>query len=183
MQEIRRRSAVASPSPQFCLSMSTLPLPRKIGRAVGEGRQKSKRRLHSFCSDFGFDGFFLCLLLQPWSCGFNGRHWIKITLGWLVFLRIRVGVDDRQRGFVAFDVELMAVILHCRMKRSLARIAKTPILPISATRVGEKMARVSSRESLPIVPNTNGELKVTLKGYVLEDNVSARFIPPVFFSR
>jgi len=134
--------------------MPALPPPRKIGRAVGEGGQKSKRRLHSLCGDFGLDGFFLCLLLPHWSCGFNGGHHIRITLGWLVFHRIRVGVNDRQRGLVAFDVELTAVILHCRMKGSLARIAKTPILPISATRVGEQTEQGVYRveEAYPLCP-------------------------------
>jgi hypothetical protein len=101
----------------------------------------------------------------------------------MVFHRVRVGVNDRQWGLVAFDVELTAVILHSRMKCSLTRIAKAPILPISATRGDEQTAReVYQVEEVPIVPNTNGELKVTLEGYVLENNVGARFIPSVFFS-
>lgn len=29
--------------------------------------------------------------------------------------------------------------------------------------------------------DTNSELKVTLEGYMLENNIGARFIPPVFF--
>ena len=129
------RSAVASPSSQFFLSMPTLPRPRKIRRAVGEGRQKSKRRLHSLCGDLGLDGFFVCLLLRHWSCGFNRGRRIEITLRrWLIFHRIWVGVNDRQRSFIAFNVKLTAVILHCRMKCSFTRIAETPILPISATR-------------------------------------------------
>lgn len=131
----QRESAVASPSSQIFFSMPTFPRPRKLGRAVGEGRQKSERRFHSLCCDFGLDGFFMCLLLRHWRCDFNGGRRIRITLRWLVFFRIWVSVNDRQWGFVAFDVELTAVILHCRMKCRLTRITKTPILPISATQM------------------------------------------------
>jgi len=136
MQEVWQLSAVASPSSQLCFSIPTFPRPRKIGRAVGKGWQKSKRRLHSLCGDFGLDGFFMCLLLRHWSYAFNGGRQFGMILGRLVFHGMRVSVNNRQRGLVAFDVELMAVILHCCMECSLTRIAKAPILPISAIQIG-----------------------------------------------
>ena len=45
--------------------------------------------------------------------------------------RLRVSPDDGQGRFVAHNPELAAVVLDSGVERRLARVAETPVLPVS----------------------------------------------------
>jgi len=141
------------PSAQIRFLIPTLPHPRQMRRAIRQRRQKAQRRLHILRRNR-----YLRLHRSPLrflrraqvhprrtrtrtrscgrSCSSSGIHarrqrLVRTSNLRMIPHRLRVSPDDGQGRFVAHNAQLAAVVLDSGVERRLARVAETPVLPVS----------------------------------------------------